>query len=156
VAGSATLSALPPTRTLGDVIVNDGSSYDINVGSSIVNVIEIDQLIVKPLKVYGYPYPSTININLDGSNSVVINVVEKLTVGPGCQILVNGGDIEDVIINVAGPGSSVRIARDAVVAAPILAPQRKIVASANTFCANLFAGKLIVKGVTISETMFCP
>lgn len=156
VAGSATLAALPPTQSLGDLIVNDGSTYDINVGSGEVSVIEIEKLIVKPLKVYGYPYPSTISINLDGTNSVIINVTKKLAIGSGCEILVNGGDVEDVIVNVAGTGPSVRIARDAVVTVPILAPLRKIVAGANTSCTNLFADKLIVKGALVSETMFCP
>lgn len=156
VAGSAMLAALTPARKLGDLIISDGSTYDINVGSGEVSVIEIDKLIVKPLKVDGYPYPSTVSINLDGTNSAIINVTEKLAIGSGCEILVNGGDVEDVIINVAGTGPSVRIARDAVVTAPILAPQRKVVAGADSSCANLFAGKLIVRGATISETMFCP
>lgn len=49
-----------------------------------------------------------------------------------------------------------RIARDAVVTAPILAPMRKLVANANTYCNNLFAGKLVIRGATITETMFCP
>jgi hypothetical protein len=155
VSGSAALAALTPTQKLGDLIINDGSSYDINVGSGDVSVIEIGKLIVKPLKFYGYAYGSTLNINLDGTNSVIINAT-KLQVGASSQIVVNGGDVEDVIINVAGAGPSVRIARDAVVTVPILAPQRKVVAGANSFCTNLFAGKLIVKGATISETMFCP
>jgi hypothetical protein len=156
VAGSNMIAALAPTTQLGDLVITDGASYDINVGSGEVSVIEVGKFIIKPLKMYGYPYPSTININLDGTNSVIINVTEKLAIGSACQILVNGGDIEDVIINVAGTGPSVRIARDAYVTAPILAPQRKIVASANSYCSNLFAGKLIIKGATISETMFCP
>lgn len=154
-AGSTAIAALPATQKLGDLIVSDGSSYDINVGSGEMSVIEIDKLIIKPLKMYGYAYGSTLNINLDGTNSVVINA-KKLAIGSACQIVVNDGDVEDVIINVAGAGPSVRIARDAVVTVPILAPQRKIVAGANSFCTNLFAGKLIVKGSTISETMFCP
>lgn len=153
--GSAALAAVSPTQSLGDLIISDGSSYDINVGSAEVAVIEVDKLIIKPLKMYGYAYGSTLNINLDGTNSLVINA-KKLAVGSSCQIIINGGDVEDVIINVPGTGPSVRIARDAYVTVPILAPQRKIVASANSFCTNLFAGKLIVKGSTISETMFCP
>lgn len=155
VTGSATLAALPPAQRLGDLLIRDGASYDITVGSGEVSVIEIDKLILKPLKMYGYAYSSTLNINLDGTNSVIINA-KKLTVGASCQILVHGGDLEDVIINVARTGPNVRIARDAVVAAPILAPQRKIVAAVNSSCTNLFASKLIVKGAAIRETMFCP
>ena len=108
------------------------------------------------MTVSGYAYGSTLNINLDGTNSVVINVTTKLAVGAFSAIVVNGGDVEDAIINVVGPGGSVRIAHDAYITAPILAPQRKIVASANAIASNLFANKLIIKGATISETMFCP
>jgi hypothetical protein len=61
-----------------------------------------------------------------------------------------------LIINVIGEGPGVRIARDAAVAAPILAPKRKLVANANTYSTNLFAGNLVVRGATITETRFCP
>jgi hypothetical protein len=154
--GSATLAALPPTQNLGDLIISDGNSYDINVGSGESSVIEVSKLIIKPLVEYGYPYGSTLTIHLDGTNTVVINVTEKFAVGSACQIIVEGGDVEDAIINVVGTGPTVRIARGALVTTPILAPGRKLVASVNSFCSNLIASKLIVKGATISEPMFCP
>ena len=153
---SATLAALPPTQTLGDVFIGNGDTYTINVGTAETEVIEINKLVIKPRKYYGYAYPSYLEINLDiTTGTAVINVNEKLAIGQACEIIVNG-DIEDVIINVPGPGSSVRIGKQAIVPTAILAPDRKLNAGADAFCANLYAAKLNIKGASVSDTLFCP
>jgi len=153
-AASTTLAALAPTQTFDKVIVKDQDTFDIDAGPG-TNVISIGQLTLKPQTYSGYAYGSFLSINLqDDTDSVIINV-GKLQVGSACEIDVNGGDIENVIINVPGPGSSVKIKNDAVVNAAILAPGRKVLAKRNTFVANLFGSDVKIQGANF-ESLLCP
>jgi choice-of-anchor A domain-containing protein len=153
---SATLAALPATQTFTKTLVKSGNTLDINAGPGL-NVIHFDDLILTPQKVYGSPYPSTLNVNLAvDTETVVINIPGKLSIGAACQVLVNGGDVEDVIVNVPGSASSVKIKGQAYVQPAILAPGRKLLTGAQAVTANLFTGAIKLKGAGIAEPLLCP
>jgi choice-of-anchor A domain-containing protein len=156
LTASAALAALPATQSFPKTIVKNGATLDLNAGSGVV-VYQFDDLILTPEKIYGTPYASVLAVNLAlDTDTVIINVTGKFSVGAACEVLVNGGDIEDVIINVPGATPSVKVKSDAVVQPAILAPGRKLLTGANAYTANLYAGSLKLKGSNVYEPLLCP
>lgn len=155
-AASATLAALPASQSIPKLEVSGGSTYVIAAGAG-VNVIGIGDLSIKPLKYNGYAVPSVLNIVLaEDTDSVIVNISGKVAIGESCEILVEGGDIEQVILNVTGTKPTVKMKKFAFVSPAILAPGRKLQGAANTSTANLYAAGIKLKGSQIAEPLLCP
>jgi len=155
-SASAALAALPATQTIPGLTVENQMTANIDAGPG-VNVIAIGDLVLKPQKITGYAYGSYLSINLDPlTTSVIINISGKLAVGSYCEITIDGGDVEDVIINVTGAKPTVKIKTGAYIAPAVLAPGRKLLVGSVAFTANLYGKKTTLKGTEVSETLLCP
>jgi hypothetical protein len=159
---SATLAALTPTQTLGDVLVAGGETFTITGadGANVVNVVDVDSINVKSRNYDGYPIGGTLEISLPGPNDVMIlNVATSVQVGNAAGILVVDGTAENVIINAhGGKFSKIKIGGyEAAIDAPILAPGSKVITKGDSYVANVIGGaKLKIAGPSIADVLFCP
>jgi len=127
-SASTTLASLPATQELGPVTVR-GDTFRIVAGPG-VNVITTPSISLRSVSSPGYYYRQGGVLEIDTSpdtQSVVINT-GKLYVGIGAEIYGYG----DVIINVPGPGPSIKAftfsgyQQAYINGPPVLAPQRGI------------------------------
>src|SRR5438094_875011 len=123
---SAGFAALPPTQSLGDVIVKPGETRTISAPAG--SVIDIGSLTVAGSEGLYYCL-SNGNLYISGGGGVVLNVHDRLSIGTCAYI---SSDSPATVINVPGRGPSVRVGGEASVDIPILAPERNaIVIGAN-------------------------
>jgi len=156
-AASTAFSLIPPTQIITNGrLVAIGAIREINATAG-VNVIRFGDLILKAHRQGGYTTGSVLNINLaPNTDSVIVNVTGKLAIDRESQIKVNGGDIEDVIINLIGKRPSLKINADATVEPAILAPGRTVLVDSYAQTANLYAARTKIKGTTIAQALLCP
>jgi len=122
---SARFAALPPTQTLGDITVAFGAEYHIDVhGGGVVNI----QSVTLEGGDYQRGYGGFLVIDANSSDSVVINVKGKLSVGRLAAIYrpSNLYAALTTVINLPGRGPSVAIEKEGSVTPALLAPGRTV------------------------------
>jgi len=155
-AASTTLKNLTPTVTMAEIVVADGDVQTLAVGPG-VQVINVNALkILSGRDEDGFPVPSELTIALDpGTDAVVINIAEDLTVEADSGIIIDGAE-DAVILNVHGDRPHVKIKDGAYVLPVLLAPSASLKAPAYSYFTNIYtAKKLQVKGGTLEDALLC-
>jgi len=154
-AASDRLAALAPTRRLGNVVLKPGEGLDLEPADN--EVIEIESLVLGSLEdprrgcdpeLYGFS-----DLFVGDANGVVINIRKRLELR-GCNSAYS--DNPTTVLNVAGPGSSVVIGRQAYVSMPILAPGRsvRVIGSSEedtVIDAPIWAKNIVMSGSTFTR-----
>ena len=147
-AGSQTLAALSPTVEYGDIVLTGDEELDIDAGPG-TTVIHANKIVLRS----SFAFDGVqLRINtVPETESMIINT-ERLAVGPIASIIGGGGK---TIINVAGPGPSVRYNLHARVDVPVVAPERTLKIAGTFFnLAAVYARRVLLSGGTI--TGGCP
>ncbi len=152
---SATLASLPPTQTLGTIVVAPGN-YDaeITVGSG-RQVVNIDKI-----KLQTSPdEASELDITLDPATTVVVvNVAKGLAMAADTVIGVNGSYSVPVIFNFL-PGAKLKLKADVGLYFPLLAPTAsiKVPREFDALVGPLYTTRTVnIKGAEVDPYMSCP
>jgi YVTN family beta-propeller protein len=164
-AASAYFASLPPTQTIDELILRPdqySQTTELTVnGSEVVNVNTL--IIDGKAGQWGCRRYTELLVNdaaYDPNTTVVINVFDKFKLGDCGYVTNYVGGLEQVIINVVGSGSAVKVAPSAWSDVPILAPGRSVqVKGAKnfeepTFVEPIWANKLKLLGYVCANTIW--
>ena len=128
-AASALLAGLPPTQTLGNIIVGQDQTYHIDAhGGAVVNIQSLTLVGGLTGGQFNH-YGGDLSIDANPLDNVVINVAGQLAVGS--VALIERGSTSSsypltTVINVVGRGPVVLVGEGSSIFAPILAPGRAV------------------------------
>jgi hypothetical protein len=142
-SASATLAGLVPTHDFGKVLLK-GTDLEIEAGPG-VNVVTTERIYVLPRKEDGFLEPGRIFVTTVPETEAVIINTSGLWIGEVSGIFIQ--DPVRVIVNVVGPGPTVKIGRDGFSEAPILAPERSV--SVGVVDPELSAGPIMARRVRL-------
>jgi hypothetical protein len=151
---SANLAALAPTQTLGKVVLR-GETLDLYVGPG-VQVINAESITMRPKRLYagGFPHFAEIMVHPQAGTEAVIINTGKLSMGGDCAFYYSGSP-KKMIVNVPGPGRTVKIALYNSIDVPILAPERTVKVGVAVI-ANIYAGKVMLRGSELYDVVGAP
>jgi hypothetical protein len=163
---SQVLAALPPTHVYGDVVIDNGQTFTIDARGGAV--IKMDSLIMKGTRVTGNKLDGRFcdeDPSLTSTLDIVANSGDQVLLNVGRLVLGNcaAPNIHDYVVNVPGPGPTVRIGTqisDIFSDSPtVLAPQRKVVVTGSgqdlqPFLAAIYARDLRARGSVIFENQW--
>ena len=137
-SGAQTLAALTPTLDYGDIVLTGDETLDINVGAG-VTVIKARKILLRASPI---SYPPVLRINtVPETESVIINT-DELSAGYASEV-----QGSKTIINVVGPGPSVRLTKYSGVSVPVVAPERIVkITVPFTTMASVYARRVFVRG----------
>ncbi len=119
---SATLASLPPTQTLGTIVVPVGGEASITVGPG-RQVVNVDSITIKS---GSYPYQSYLDIDLDPATTVlVVNIAKGLSIGEAGVVQVHPVAQVPVVFNFL-PGATLKVKKYVDLYVTVLAPTANI------------------------------
>jgi choice-of-anchor A domain-containing protein len=160
---SAMLASLPPTQTLGAVVVAPDDTATITVGPG-RQVVNIDSIKLKSRSAFGEVLWSELDFVLDPATTVlVVNIAKGLSMGALGFVSVDPWDAPPrpggVIFNFL-PGASMSLGAGADLQVSVLAPTTKIRALAygeDTGFGDLYTTKAVkLKGAYVPGYLACP
>ncbi len=122
---AATLAALPPVRSYGNISVAPGDVFTIDAhGGGVVTVGSI--LLLGTTLNADEPAGGRLTIDGDGDAQVVVNVTGVLSIGDTASLDNASGHTGMTVVNVVGKGPTITIERHGGTDAAILAPDRTV------------------------------
>jgi hypothetical protein len=125
---SGAFAAVTPNETHLDIDVGPGEELTLDAGTP--GAATLGVVNVRSLRIHGLPdkglggCASNATLNVSGPLSTVVNVTGKVELGP-CAVI-GTTSFPPAILNVAGPGSQVRLGPQVELFLPLLAPQRNV------------------------------
>jgi hypothetical protein len=152
---SATLAALPPTRSLGSVVIPVGEGYTLDARGGGIFEFDVLRLGGGSRRHYGYAVcgdGASFDVLCNPEDEVILNV-NRLEIG-NCSYLFldcGGSDTSRTIVNVPGRGPRIRIGvqADTLFGTKILAPERTLVVEGAATDIATYLGPLWVRNAKI-------
>ncbi len=152
---SNTLKALTPTQTLDAIVIENGGTYTLNVGSG-VQVIQVNAIKVLSTKIDGEPVPARLAIQCAvDTEVVVVNIANEFKVGVGSAVTSNC--LEDkVILNIHGAKAKISLKSGAQVTPVMLTPTKSVNVPILGAVSNVYSGgKVSLAGAQVDDVLRC-
>jgi hypothetical protein len=148
-SASQTLAALAPTQSIGDVVLERGEVRTIQADPG-VSVISAGRILVTGGSENA---GSTFRIVLDPATDLVVVNASSFYVGAWSGFDVEGTGVP-VIVNLPGPGKTVRAGEYTYIQSMILAPERRVRFGFYAESGSVFADKYYMGGGVVTDDLF--
>lgn len=155
LAASNTLKNLASTKTIDEIVVEDGNTYTLDVGAG-VQVVSVNKIKILSGKLDGAVLPSQMRINCAiDTEVVVVNVADQLKMGTDGAITSNCA-ADKVILNLHGEKAKLALKVGAQVGPVLLAPTRNVKVPILGAMANVYSGKgVTLSGAQVDDVLLC-
>ena len=153
VDASGFLSTLTPVQqTFGKIKTKDDVVIQVGPGISVTNIEDIN---LRGYKEDGEAYGAYLTIAQHPATVLaVVNVSGKVSIANYGGIVTNG-PAEQVVLNLHGSRSKLKVGKEGAVGVPVLAPNAKVTAKRESELQNIFCSVLSMQATQVTDVLMC-